>query len=471
MVSSLINSLAGSLRMLRLTPFDTSTAEGRSNERERRIAWTSLSAAAAKAISALAMFVSVPISLSYLGAERFGLWMAVAASVLLLSFADFGIANGLTTAVAHAKGEDDDARIGGVISNGMLMLFGVALALTGVAWFTVPMVRWDALFNVTSPLAQAESAPLVAALLACFIINLPFAATQKIQLGLQRGYLANAWEIFGSLGGLIALVLTTRAGAGLPAVAVAMTAVPIVARAANTVAFFGYLAVQWRPKLSRIETTLVYQLLRVGSLYFVLQVALLVGMQSDNLIIARFLGAEAVATYDIALKLAALPSIVISFVVLAQWPAYGEAWKRGDRVWIQRTFTNTLRSSLGIALLFALALGLLGGPFITLWAGPEVTPPRSLLWLMALWTILAVAGGVIAALLNGLHVVRFQAINSALMAAANIALSIFLVSRIGVIGAILGTITAYVACTLIPCWFYIRRLLYASPAGSHRGEQ
>ena len=76
---------------------------------------------------------------------------------------------------------------------------------------------------------------------------------------------------------------------------------------------------------------------------------------------------------------------------------------------------------------------------------------------ISIWSVMLVVGNVIAALLNGLHVVKFQAINALLMATANILISIYLVSKIGVAGAILGTITAYTIFTLLPCWYYIRR--------------
>ena len=79
------------LLLFRLRPFDTSTVGGRSIERYRRVALTTLSACLAKVIVALTLLVSVPLTLSYLGPERYGLSMTVGSFIAILSFSDFGI--------------------------------------------------------------------------------------------------------------------------------------------------------------------------------------------------------------------------------------------------------------------------------------------------------------------------------------------------------------------------------------------
>ena len=80
------------LRFISLTPFDQSTAEGRAQERHRRVALTAGAAALAKLLSVGTALISVPLTLHYLGAERFGMWITISSLIAMLSFADFGIA-------------------------------------------------------------------------------------------------------------------------------------------------------------------------------------------------------------------------------------------------------------------------------------------------------------------------------------------------------------------------------------------
>ena len=452
--------------LLRLSPFDTATDEGRAKERHRHIAWTSVTAATAKATTALTMLISVPLTLGYLGPEQFGMWMTISAVIAMLGFADFGLSNGILNAVAHASGRNAAEEIHDIISNGLFMLciIGTVILLAFTAFYA--HIPWPSIFNVTTTTAALETGPVVLVLVLCFIATLPLGLTQKIQIGLQQGYWANLWETLGSIGGLLGIFLAIRFEAGLLWVALAMAGMPVIFRAVNTLVFFGYQKYTLRPRFKHINFGTVRGLMRTGLLFFILQLAVIVGFQSDNIIIARILGVEAVAGYDVALKLSTLPAMFIGLVVVAQWPAYGAALTHGDTNWIRRTFSRTLRLSLAVAIPFAIVLLFLGDKIIGLWAGPDVVPSMGLLAGMSAWSVLLVIGNVISALLNGLHVVRFQAICAMLMAAGNILLSIYLVGKIGATGAIYGTLAAYTIFTLIPCWYYVPRHLNRLPAGT-----
>ena len=96
--------LGSRLRYLSLRPFDESTAEGRAQERHRRLALSALAAALAKLLSVLTTLVSIPLALAYLGDERFGVWATLSALVLTLQFADLGLGNGVVNTVSSAHG-------------------------------------------------------------------------------------------------------------------------------------------------------------------------------------------------------------------------------------------------------------------------------------------------------------------------------------------------------------------------------
>ncbi len=466
MGSKTLKTIRDTIGLLRFTAFETDTEEGRSQERHRHIAWTIVTAGASKAAAAAAMLISVPLTLGYLGPERFGLWMAVTAVISMLGFADFGLGNGILNAVSHASGRNDDRTIHRSVSNGIIMLAAIGGLILLIFLALYRYVPWPSVFNVSSATAALESGPVVLVLLSCFIVTLPLGATQKIQLGLQQGYWGNLWEAIGSVLGLVGIIIAIQMQAGLHWIALSMAGIPLVFRALNTLVFFGYQERTLRPKLSHLDFEVIRRLVRTGFLFFILQLAVIVGFQSDNIIIARILGVEAVAGYDVALKLSTLPAMFIGLVVVAQWPAYGEALTRGDSDWIRRTFIRTIRLSLLFAVPFALVLFNWGDTLIRVWAGPEVVPSTALITGMSIWSVLLMLGNVVAALLNGLHIVKFQAINALLMATANILLSIYLVAKIGVVGAIVGTISAYTIFSLLPSWYYIRRHISVFSAAS-----
>ena len=73
------------------------------------------------------------------------------------------------------------------------------------------------------------------------------------------------------------------------------------------------------------------KILKIGMLFFVLQLATAVGYESDNIVIAQLLGAEQVSQYAIPLKLFMFVPLLVGFGYSALWPAYGEAIARGEK--------------------------------------------------------------------------------------------------------------------------------------------
>ena len=72
-------------------PVGASAEALRAHERHRRIVLSALASAGARAISIAAALISVPLTLHYLGAERYGMWMIMSSFVAILGFADLGI--------------------------------------------------------------------------------------------------------------------------------------------------------------------------------------------------------------------------------------------------------------------------------------------------------------------------------------------------------------------------------------------
>ena len=137
------------------------------------MALTALSSGGAKVISVVTMLISVPLTLHYLGSERYGMWMTISSVIAMLGFADLGLGLGLMNAVAEAHGTDDRQAAVHYVSSAFFMLTGVAVII-GLAFALIySHIPWARLFNVTSPLAVQEAGPAMAVFVACFTLNLP----------------------------------------------------------------------------------------------------------------------------------------------------------------------------------------------------------------------------------------------------------------------------------------------------------
>lgn len=444
---------------LRLRPFDTATAEGRAAERYRRAAWSTVASVAARLVALGVTLVTLPLALGYLGPERYGVWATISALAAMLTFADLGLGNGLMNAVADANGRDDRAAARTAVSSAFFIL--AALAVVGVALFAAAYgsVPWAAIVNASGGLAVAEAAPTMFVVFLCFAVSLPLGLIQRIQYGYQEGFLASLWAALGSIIGLVGLVAAIRAAAGLPWLVLAVMGGPVLAAALNGLVVFSGRHADLRPRFSLATKQVAFRLMRVGSLFFVLQLAVAVAYQADVVVAARILGPAAAAEYSVALRLFFLAPTLLTMVFLPLWPAYGEAITRGDLAWVRRTLVRSTAVGIAATTIGSAILLVAGREILRIWVGPVFDPPFMLLLGMALWAVVSTAFTSIAMLLNAATVMKFQVVVASIMASVSIVASVALASRFGVSGIIWGTLLAYLVCAALPTLWYVPRLL------------
>jgi O-antigen/teichoic acid export membrane protein len=203
----------------------------------------------------------------------------------------------------------------------------------------------------------------------------------------------------------------------------------------------------------------------LGLLYFILQMALGVGMATDNVILSHFLGPEAVAQYSVPAKLFGLVSIGISMAMNPLWPAYGEASARGDVGWVRRTLMRSMALSL-VGGLAGLALLTAAMPLILhLWVGGRISAPQDLMAALAVWTLIECWSSSVAVYLNGTGVVRLQVYVYAAFAFVCFGARVAFVGVLGLPGIPWGAVLAFGAAVLVPYTVFLRSRLRSGATG------
>jgi O-antigen/teichoic acid export membrane protein len=151
------------------------------------MALTSLASVVARGVTILTALVSVPLTVKYLGTERYGMWMTASSVIALLGFADFGMGNGLLNAVSEAHGKDDRKTAHMYVSSAFFMLLGVAAMILCLFALSYSFISWPRVFNVTSELAAQEAGPAMAVFVASLAMNMPLGVAQRVQMGYQEG--------------------------------------------------------------------------------------------------------------------------------------------------------------------------------------------------------------------------------------------------------------------------------------------
>ena len=218
----------------------SSDPEQRAGERHRRALLTGITSTAARAASVGVSLITIPLTLHYLGRERFGLWMTISSVLAMASFADFGIGNGVLNTVATASGKDDLDGIKRAISSGFFVLTLVATGLLALFLSTYRFVSWGNLFRATSADARMEAGPAMAVFAICFLLNIPFDVVQRVQSGLQQGFRSNFWQICSSVLALIGILGVIHFRLGLPMLVAVFAGAPVLGVAMNAVRYFGF---------------------------------------------------------------------------------------------------------------------------------------------------------------------------------------------------------------------------------------
>lgn len=402
--------------------------------------------------------VSVPLTLHYLGVERYGLWLTISSLIACLSFSDLGINNGLLNGIAKANGLNDSVLAQQYISSAFFFLSAIAIALGilfGAAYHWIP---WKSIFHVHTSQAVAESGPAVAAFIVCYLIAIPAGIVTRVQSGYQDGATANLWSLSGSVLGFLALLVVIRLHGSLTSLVVAVSGVPMLALFANAIYFFKKRP--WlRPMWVQVRRAISRELVRTGSLFLVLQLAGAIAFSADNVVIAQVLGAEAVAQYAVPARLFSVINLLSSFIVGPLWPAYGEALARNDRSWVEKTLFRSVRVLTALSIAIGGTLLAVAPTLLRLWVGPQIHPSAILLIGLASWSVICALSVPVAILLNAATVVRFQVVASSVGCLGNILLSVWLTRRLGVSGVIYGSIISQLLLVLVPYWLYVPRFL------------
>jgi len=438
------------MRLLKKFTLASSGGTLHSRERLRKVVLSAGSSALARVISMSTGLITVPLTLGYLGVERYGLWMTISSLASFVTFADFGIGNGLINALGHAHGKDDMKSAQGHISSAFFSLTGIALFLGALFALIYSFIPWARVFNVKAAAAVAESGPAFAVFVACSLLSIPTGIIQKIHVGYQETYTNNIWMIFGNLLALAMLLLFIKGQFSLPLLVLAFTGAPLLANFLNGTVLFGLTRRNLFPRVRHISRQSSKDLLNTGLYFFVIQACFVVTFTTDNIVIAQVLGAKAVAEYAVPYKLFSIGPMLLGMMIVPLWPAYSEAIARGDIPWVRSTLRNSSWLALGCILPFSIMLTVFGPLIVKVWVSGAVNSPMLLLASMALQTIATTVALPLAMFLNGAGILKLQLWLGVVQAAFGIIAKIMLAKTIGVAGVPLATGLAQMLFWILP---------------------
>lgn len=398
--------------------------------------------------------VSVPLTLTFLGKERYGLWMLTLSSMAFISFLDAGLMPTIKNRMAEAHGKLQIERFryysSGSVSLGLLMI----LIGTVVSFFFLA-VDWSSIFNVSDPIAKNEALPLVIMVFWVGVARVALSGIDGIYAAQMR---INKIQIYGILAAVVSfamLLMGINLRVSLPCLA-AMTSAPSVL---GSLILLGELYMADKRVLVPVDISSVVSVLKETlptSISFLgIKICELILSMLPNLIIARVLNLSSVAVFGVASRLATIPLTLLTSVLPVFWPAFTIAWSRGETKWLRKHIRSISTYSAVILAISGAFVTLFGPMIINWWTLGRVEVPAHVL--MHFGVLVVIQGSVywLSTFLHSISDFRFELMCHGLSAAFLASSAWFLTESFGLAGLLAAMSLSWAIGCLAPMMYRV----------------
>ena len=389
-------------------------------------------------VTMLLNLLAVPLYLKFLNREGYGLYVVLSQAVGFLGLLDFGLSASVSRSLAMNRQEPHGEFVSRVVSTGFFIHLGLGLMVILVALgLSSRLPQWLHLERADTLVASS----LFIALSVWGGAQLPLRAVVGLFFAHERQTLAHFTNfLFVNLSLALSLCFL-HLGHGLWSFVYASAAATLL----NAVVL-AYLLRRHYPELrigrAHFDSSLLGEMFRYGFFLFLNGVGWIIVANTDRFLIGALVSLSAVTMFALTVRLPEIAMQLIFRVTDNAFPVMVEAHTHEGALKLKRIHQKLMVTAVSLsAIAFWLILSL-NAYFLQLWVGPDLFAGQ--LVLVTACVLMAYHGflHVSAVCLNGAGCVRGMGLLSLVEAALNLALSIWLGRRFGVIGVIGATLVA-----------------------------
>lgn len=395
-------------------------------------------------------FAYFPLSLGYLGAVKFGIYLTLISMIDWFLDMDVGIGQGLRNKFGEAVAEDNDKKAVNYVSTAYFALGGIIIIVATfliIGSLFIPWVDW---LNASKDL-EGQIRLLVVIIIAAFAIRFIAGYINEIFYALQKSAYVEFFGLLKKAFFLILIIVITQFSAGSlilfgSANSLTFALVPLLAG----VYFFRTKMKQYTPSLKAVRIEYIKELFSIGIKFFAIRVSMIVIHQTNNFLIAGFVSLDGVTQYEATYKY--LSIFLMLFVILTNqlWPANIEAYKQGDLAWMKKSMWLVFKIWLGTIVIAAAMVA--SSPIVyKYWLGEKLHIPILISVSVAFSICTTTWVNMFNLVLNGTGRITLQMYAWIFAACVNIPASIFFVKVLdyGVMGIVFGTIASLVPVAIV----------------------
>ncbi|MFH1507839.1 MAG: polysaccharide biosynthesis C-terminal domain-containing protein [Candidatus Omnitrophota bacterium] len=388
----------------------------------------------------LVSLILTPYIIKNIGIEKFGIWAIANVLIAYFGFFDFSMSTPVVKYASEFHILSDSSKLNQLFNTAFVFYLCLAVA-TGITCFIFlkPLLNF---FSIP-PGIYKEALFVVGMSVVSFMLLMVFNTFNSLLVGLQYMDTTSRIVIFSSIISTIGTVYVLSNGYGLRGLSVNYLFVIFASGIISAIMAFRKLPeIRFNPFCSK--ASMFKLLFGFGVKLHVAKIAFLVSFQIDKILLARFLTLASVTFYELGSKIAFTIRRVSFLLVSAIVPAASEMSTTRERAAVYNFYLRCSKYLISISIPLFLFFIFNARQILFAWIGEVYIESVIVLQLLAVGYLASVFTGALATTAAGMGKPEFEMKRGLLVVPLNLALSLILIIKIGLIGACIGTMVSLV---------------------------
>lgn len=394
---------------------------------------------AIKGISVFVSFALVPLTIGYVSPELYGVWLTLSSILTWLNFLDIGFSQGLKNKLTEAIALSDWEKGKSLVSTTYFIMVVIFVPICLLLELLVPCINWCELLNVDSQY-ENEITKVMYVMIAFACIQMIVHVLISVVAAYQKVALSSSFGVIGNIISLVIIyILTKTCPPSLLLLSISFGSLPIIVILIASFILYNGRFKSVAPNIHYIDRKYIKEIFSLGYKFFIINIQVIVLYQSTNILISNVSSPNDVTTYNIAYRLLNLAMMAYTIITAPLWPAYTDAYTRGDYNWMRRMRSKMQRVLL-ISMLCCVLLVILS-PFIyRIWIGNQVEIPYQMTIMVAAYVMVYCWMQLNGTLIVGMGIVKVETILVTVGMTVHIPLSLILGKYLGCYGVLTSLI-------------------------------
>jgi O-antigen/teichoic acid export membrane protein len=381
-----------------------------------------------------------------------GVWYTILSLLNWILNFDLGIGNGLRNHLSTSLSADDKGATKKYISSAYFSIGVIVLVASLIFPFVIRLFDLNSMFSISTEIVSPKS--LYISLVIVFIgvmIQFWLKLINSVLYAMQKSSINNLLVLCTNTMVLIAALVFPSGSNDTNVIVMAIVhaiAVALPLLIATIVVFSGKLHYAV-PNIKCVTKTHTKSVLSLGGTFFLIQIAYMIIMSTNEFLITKTAGSAFVVDYQAYYKLFSLGSTVFALALTPIWSVITKAKAENNYSWIRSTYKRFMLLAVAFSVGEFLIVQLMK-PLMNIWLGENALQNINIVTgiLFAMLGCLMIFNSVLSSIANGLGALKIQAICFVVGAVAKIPLSYVLVN---ILDSWNGVIIANIICMGIYC--------------------